>query len=369
MKTMIGRVTYSRNFLKDLRKRAKTDYHNFTLPVATRSWIIENFLNLTQVNARSIHNKIKSFHQHISEQEVDICAITETWLRNKEDLATRQIPPEGYKVLSYLRQGRTRGGISLVHCNHITIMDIETNHPTLTTMETHYFTINIAASHIFLQIIYQFPNTSMIDFGNELADHFESHASNLTDKMLLVGDFNVHFDNPDTILLNDLLASYNLVNRINFPTHKLQHTLHLIIYNGDNSLITSTSRGLLISDHNFIHCTLNIKHPLPSPKTIQYRQIKKMDHTAFRDNLKKHLNLSEDQSFEDMISTYDSILTQTLDALAPVKTKTIKTMQVQPWFSATIKKEIRIRRMKEQKWRSDPNEYNYMTFYISEDNM
>ena len=35
-----GRVTYSTNFLKDIRKRAKTDYHNFTLPVATRSWII-----------------------------------------------------------------------------------------------------------------------------------------------------------------------------------------------------------------------------------------------------------------------------------------------------------------------------------------
>ena len=64
-----------------------------------------------------------------------------------------------------------------------------------------------------------------------------------------------------------------------------------------------------------------------------------------------------------MISTYNSILTQTLDALAPVKTKTIKTMQVQPWFSATIKKKIRICRMKEWKWRSDPNEYNYMAFY------
>ena len=252
----------------------------------------------------------------------------ETWLRNEDDLATRQIPPEGYNVLSYLRQGRTRGGIALVHHNHINIMDLETNHPTLTTMDTHCFTINIAASHIFLQIIYWFPNTSMIDFGNELADHFESHASNLTDKLLLVGDFNVHVDNPDTILLNDLLASYNLVNRINFPTHKLQHTLDLIIDNGNNSLIKRSSRGLLILDHNFVHCTLNIK------------QIKKMDHTAFRDNLKKHLNLLEDQSLEDMISTYDSILSQTLNTLAPVKTKTIKTMQVQPWFSATIKKEI-----------------------------
>ena len=226
---MIGRVTYSTNFLKDIRKRAKTNYHNFTLPVATRSWnialcirkchasrpyrrsragstlfqkihshimhrermhnswpgIVSSnlcnikctnwglnsskgiFLNLEQVNARSICNKIESFHQHISEQEVDICAVTETWLRNEDDLAIRQIPPEGYKVLSYLRQGRTGGGIALVHHNYINITDLETNHLTLTTMETHCFTINIVASHIFLQIIYRFPNTSMIDFGNE----------------------------------------------------------------------------------------------------------------------------------------------------------------------------------------------------------
>ena len=245
MKTMIGRVTYSTNFLKDIRKRGKTDYHNFTLPVTTRSWIIAlcvckhhtsrpysrsragptlfqkihlhimhrkrmhnsqlgivssnlcnikctnqgvnssegNFLNLAQVNVRSIHNKIESFHKHISEQEVNICAITETWLRNEDDLATRQIPTKDYKVLLYPRQGRTGGGIALIHCNHINTTDLKTNHPTLTTMETHCFTINIAASHIFLQIIYWFPNTSMIDFGNELADHFESHALNLTDKM------------------------------------------------------------------------------------------------------------------------------------------------------------------------------------------
>ena len=194
MNTMTGRGTYSTNFLKDIRKRARTDYHNFTLPVATRSWIIAlcvckhhasrpyrrsragstlfwkihlhimhrermhnshlgivssnlcnidsskgNFLNLAKVNAISICNKINSFHQHISEQEVDICAITEIWLRNEDDLATRQIPAEGYKVLSYLRQGRTGGGIALVHCNHINITDLQTNHPTLTTMETHLF--------------------------------------------------------------------------------------------------------------------------------------------------------------------------------------------------------------------------------------
>ena len=170
--TMIGRVTYSTNFLKDIRKRAKTDHHNFTLQVTNRSWIIAlcickchasrpyrmsragstlfqkihshimhrermhnsqpgivpsnlcnikctnwgldssngNFLNLAQVNARSICNKIESFHQHISEQEVDICAITKTWLRNEDDLATRQIPLRVIK--SYHTRNRAELGVA-----------------------------------------------------------------------------------------------------------------------------------------------------------------------------------------------------------------------------------------------------------------
>ena len=44
------------------------------------------------INARSTVNKIQPFQQYIIDKNIDICAITETWIKKDDtDMATKEI--------------------------------------------------------------------------------------------------------------------------------------------------------------------------------------------------------------------------------------------------------------------------------------
>ena len=50
------------------------------------------------INVRSIMNKISQFHQYILDGNIDICAITETWIREDDEFNGREVAPDGYKI-------------------------------------------------------------------------------------------------------------------------------------------------------------------------------------------------------------------------------------------------------------------------------
>ena len=71
----------------------------------------------------------------------------------------------------------------------------------------------------------------------------------------------------------------------------------------------------------------------------------------------------EGQDLAALVGEYNTKLQNILDTHAPLKVRAIRKCHSQPWFDDQVKMEIRLWRMKEQKWKSDPNEYNYITFY------
>ena len=159
----------------------------------------------------------------------------------------------------------------------------------------------------------------------------------------LFGDFNICMDdlqNTDTVLFNDLLDSFNLVNKINFPSHNLQHTLDLAIVNSEYSYLSKVSRGHMLSNHRFIHCDLSITKPLPLTKSVHYRKLKAIDHSDFKVNLIESVNISEDSSLYGMAAYYSKTLSTILDTHAPVKQKICKITHTQPWFNDKICNEI-----------------------------
>ena len=58
-------------------------------------------VTLSVINARSITPKIHQFQQELLEHHMDICRITETWIKQDDiEATTREIAPSGYKILS-----------------------------------------------------------------------------------------------------------------------------------------------------------------------------------------------------------------------------------------------------------------------------
>ncbi len=82
------------------------------------------------------------------------------------------------------------------------------------------------------------------------------------DKVLIVGDFNIHVDNEKDALGSaflDILNSIGVRKHVSGPTHCRNHTLDLILSHGiDANGVEVLQQSEDISDHYLVLCKLHI---------------------------------------------------------------------------------------------------------------
>ncbi len=98
-------------------------------------------------------------------------------------------------------------------------------------------------------------------FLKEFADFLSDLLVN-ADKALIVGDFNIHVDNPNDALglaFTDLINSFGVKQNVTGPTHRYNHTLDLIISHGiDLTDIDIVPQSDDVTDHFLVSCMLHI---------------------------------------------------------------------------------------------------------------
>ena len=140
----------------------------------------------------------------------------------------------------------------------------------------------------------------------------------------MAGDFNTlnctSHDNPLSALLREL----ELVQHIDFPTHRLGNILDLIITPEPNShLIQDIGRKTFDSDHYLILCSLNLAPPPLPPHIVISRFFKNFDDAVFEKDL-RHIhntltNLS-DVLVEEFFTTMNNSFQSLIDHHAPFRT-------------------------------------------------
>ena len=80
-----------------------------------------NALTISHVNVRSIWNKILQFQQVVVVENIDICAITETWIKHDDKSTIKDVSPVNYKGISYPRSSG-KSGVALDSSLRITLM-------------------------------------------------------------------------------------------------------------------------------------------------------------------------------------------------------------------------------------------------------
>ena len=137
-----------------------------------------------------------------------------------------------------------------------------------------------------------------------------------------MGDLNIHTNDPenqDTITFDDTIESLGLRNQVNFPTHRLQNTLDIIITAEDSSIISDTHQGSLFSDHYIIHYTLTTPSRLIELKRISYRKTKDISIDHLKNEINLALPTNQDHNPPDtIIHNYNKALMKVMDKLAPV---------------------------------------------------
>ena len=66
-------------------------------------------------------NKTADFKVELIEHNLDVCALTETWIKEGDDTTAIQLCPDGYSSVSIPREGRIRAGFAIVHKSAITL--------------------------------------------------------------------------------------------------------------------------------------------------------------------------------------------------------------------------------------------------------
>ena len=145
------------------------------------------------INCRSVTNKTQEIQVELTNNNLDVCVLTETWIKEDDNITPARLCPNGYKSLSISRPDRTGKGIAIVFKKDLNVTKACTT--TYIIMEMATFQININNHVINLVTIYRPPDTNILDFCHEFTDIPKQHI-NQSGELVLMGDFNTAVNRP-----------------------------------------------------------------------------------------------------------------------------------------------------------------------------
>ena len=128
----------------------------------------ESKLKCALVNCQSVVNKTADFRCDLIENDFTLCVLTETWIRQEEDVTPVQLCPPGFKSISISRKDRTGGGITVVYKDILTVRHKATHN--YSSMECGSFSVDLPKSTINMSVIYRPPNSSVPVFATDFLD-------------------------------------------------------------------------------------------------------------------------------------------------------------------------------------------------------
>lgn len=323
---------------------------------AKRSRLFKCWPQFGLVNARSVVNKCAMVHDLIVSSQLDLLAITETWLSSLNGVTCLEAcSPEGYSSTHVPRMGRRGGGVALIYKDTIQIHP----HPagSFSTFELLDITVTVKSVATRLVIIYRPPARNKIQFLHEFSALLESIGSSSSGNLLIAGDFNLHVDRPDSVELEFLclMDSFHLVQHVSAPTHVSGHLLDLVFSRATKQIVTSTWVSDIFSDHFVVHCSLRLARPQQPTKKVTFRPFKSIVIDDFAKDLASlPLLTCPASTSEGLLKQYNDGVRSTLNKHAPLQTKVFVIRPSSPWLNEDIKVARRTRRMAERRWRKNP---------------
>ena len=307
-------------------------------------------------NSQSIRNKSDLLCDSVLDNNFDIIFITETWLKEDDRVILGEIRPPGFSVLSLPRKTACRGGgIAAVYDSNLKLKDCSDTLPEASSFELALF----RNPQVNFLVIYRPPSGSLP--SSTFFEEFEevlSCADLLPNRLVVMGDFNFHMDcpsKPEVRNFNALLTSLGYKQLVQGPTHRLGHTLDLIIIKDSDTLIkTCFVDQILHSDHSMIKFDLDLKRPAPSSDIRVLRKFKSIDHEQFSHDLSSRMNSIMDcdsSNIDDLVLQYNKACCEVLDIHAPATTRTMSVRVKPSWYTDKVVEARRARRRAERRWR------------------
>lgn len=187
---------------------------------------------------------------------------------------------------------------------------------------------------------------------------------------IIVGDFNVHFDVPaKSGGLRELLATYDLVQHVEEPTHVRGHVLDLVISRAvDHTISTVQVKSMAISDHHSIDCLLTFGKPPTVSTEVSVRGLCKINMDEFRKDLThccQGIHVGEVDDASRLTQQYDLGLRDILDKHAPLRRRRQKGSKPCPWYTDEVRMAREKKRLCEHTWRRTKLEVHRQLYVVS----
>ena len=214
-------------------------------------------LNITYANIRSINNKYPAIAKLISDNDTDLFAMSEAWIRPDITSANlSEISPPGYSLYQQGRVTSRGGGLGFFIKDRLDASVVSTK--TCSTFENFIIEISLNKESFYFLNIYRPPSSSTPTFF----EHFQSLLEDIyliTENLAIISDFNLHLETTcsNSKTFHSLINSFELIQKINFPTHIHGHTLDQILTKSNNDNISNIHTTDAFSDHFSVSFSLN----------------------------------------------------------------------------------------------------------------
>ena len=305
-------------------------------------------VKLRVINCQSISGKLDFVFDHIKEYQLDIVALTETWL-SSEDSKNKHVIDQcvahGYSLHHSPRtSGRRGGGVGLLVSNAIkvTFKQIHVS-PLITSFELMEAVLTICSVSLRLIVIYHM-HPSKINglkpgtFYEEFSEYLEK-LSCASGKVIILGDFNIIFLDTSGFAYKrfvDILETFDCVHHIDKPTHNSGHLHDYIITRKDSSGVSNLYVSDFISDHRALHVSLTCSRAHPERKQIEVRSLKRIQCNVLEADL---IGVNIDRECTDVnlvVRQYDASLSSLLDKHAPSKRIYVVERPINDWMTDDI---------------------------------
>ena len=178
----------------DVRAACLRPFTKAPLPVLTHS-----HLKIALFNTRSLNNKGLLLNEFITDNNLDFLFLTETWQNQQDYFSLNQTTPPGYSYMDKPRHHGRGGGIATIYRKDITTSVITI--PAPPSFEHLVFKLS-GPKPLVTAVIYRPPKPNPA-FPSDLSE-FLTQLCAISPSILLLGDFNIHIDSPDSTTSTEL---------------------------------------------------------------------------------------------------------------------------------------------------------------------
>ena len=333
-----------------------------------------------------MRNKLAGIMAYITDENLDLVFIQETWLRKSDGHLLTEIREYGYEVITYRKTRRLDfgGGVALIYKNGLKIRNVKNkNFSSFEHIECQLITENGPVK--FLNIYrppYSKKNRCTIKkFFEEFSDLLINNVASSSLPYFLVGDYNIHVELsggeifPGTTVaiaknikeateFTKILHDNNITQLIDNETHILHGTLDLLMTQTENIHFTRNVRighknEICESDHFPVTFSLQLKPMYKDTKvTISKRNFNDFNSVLFVEEIENELPIERllGCDVNSCAKLYDESLRAALDRQCPIVTKTIRSRPRQKWFDTNLKNLKQRKRAAERKWKKYPSQ-------------